>query len=449
MRRLYDHQLDAFLYTMRKKHPALFMRMRLGKTLVTIRRIKLYRPKGAHLRVLIVGPTSALGSWETELAEEGETDVVYLMGSRPQRLKILEEDHKWNLINKEGHLALPQIAKVPWDAVVLDESIFIKNPKAKVTKFFLRNFRKVPHRWILTGLPNPESSLDYICQILFLDPEFMKSKNYWEFRQKYFFPNPLRHEWYPHRGTEKAIAKHVGKRAFVLRRRDAGVSREKIYENRYLDFPSEVRKVYRKLEEDFILEFDDELLGDTMFKISQYTWLRRICGGFAQDKFLYSGKVNELVSLLTGELRDEQVIVWFCFNEEIILAFNALNDAKVSVGHLFGEHTREWREQERRRFQRGGCRVLLLQQAIAQMGMDLSAADTAIYYSEPLSLSARMQTEDRILNLKKDGSLLYIHLLVRDSVDVDIRKAMKGKDIRSNKSLNQALKENFIQRRRK
>jgi SNF2 family DNA or RNA helicase len=433
---------------MRTKHPALFMRMRLGKTLVTIRRIKLYRPRGKKLRVLIVAPNSALGGWEDELKLEGEHDVVYLSGNRSQRLRKLKDGHVWNLLNKEGHLAIPEIAHVFWDAVVLDESIFIKNPRAKVTKFYLKNFRKVKHRWVLTGLPNPESSLDYVCQMIFLDNHFMGRENYWEFRKAFFFPNQYTHQWYPHRGVEKTISKRIGKRCFVLRRRDAGLGQEKIYHERLLELPSEVRQTYEKIEFDFVMQLGEEVLRTTIYSLTRFTWLRRLCGGFADDKYVYHGKVDELVSLLTGELKSEQVVVWFSFNDELLVAQAALSKAKISVGHLFGEHPREWRQQVRRDFQEGKYRVLLLQQAIAQMGMDLAAANTAIYYSEPLGYSARAQTEDRILSVNKNEPLLYIHLLVRDSIDIDVRRAMREKNKRSDRRLGEALQEYLIQRRR-
>ncbi|GAF93420.1 unnamed protein product, partial [marine sediment metagenome] len=201
-RRPWAHQVDAMNYCRQEKHPALFMDMRLGKNLVTIRRIKMYKPLDADqgLRVLIVPPGSAIESWEEDLDLEGETDVSLIMAStRKKRKQLLMDGHKWNIINKEGFLAVPEIGgrehcelcggsgknpetkkscgrchglgsigmgelPVNWDAAVLDESTSIKNPKAKITKFFLRTFRDCPHRWILAGMPNPEGPLEFWSQ---------------------------------------------------------------------------------------------------------------------------------------------------------------------------------------------------------------------------------------------------------------------------------------------
>jgi len=72
--------------------------------------------------------------------------------------------------------------------------------------------------------------------------------------------------------------------------------------------------------------------------------------------------------------------------------------------------------------------------------MNLSAADTAIYFSEPVGYMARKQTEDRILDTEKKSTLLYIHLLVENSIDEDIRMALKMKNWASNLLLSRAIK---------
>jgi len=490
------YQFDAFAYTMREDSPALFMDMRMGKTLIAVRRIRLYKPRGDNLRVLVVAPNSALGAWEDELWSEGEESVIRLAGSRKQRAKQLKDGFRWNLLNREGHLALPQVAGVKrcprckgkgyriespidrerdwvegpynqkstcgkcrgrkwvkarfpivqWDAVILDESVFVKNPKAQVTKFFTVNFRDVPHRWILTGLPNPEGSLDYVEQMRFLDGVFCGCNSYYQFRKRYYTALPS-HEWWPKKGAEEKISKAIGSRCFVLRRKDAGMEEEKIYQDRILELPDKLRAAYKKAEEEFVLEYDGQLKESTIWRMVQYTWLRRMVGGFVGDEYVWKGKVKELVELLTGELRKDQVVVWFNFNDELLAAYNVLEKASVNVSHLWGEHPVGWREDVRREFQAGKIRVLLLQQRIAESGMNLSAADTAIYFSEPLGLHARQQTEDRILDVDSDRPLLYVHLLVGDSVDIDIRKANKMKERISDASLSRALFEYMQQRR--
>ncbi|MBW7989994.1 MAG: hypothetical protein FVQ84_08270 [Planctomycetes bacterium] len=437
MRRLYKHQIKAFKYTLNVKHPALFMEMRLGKTLVTIRRCNLYVPLNKKIghKFLVVAPNSALGSWEDDLKLESESKVKVSTGTRNERLKELSEDFKWFLLNKEGHLSIPEIARIKWDAVIIDESTIIKNPKPLITKFFLKNFRAVPHRWILTGLPNPESDLEYYCQFFFLYGSAFGFRNFWDFRAKCYEPDKVGYDWSPKSGVYDQVSGWVGSRAFIMSRKNAGFNKKKIFQKRYLDFPNDLREKYNLAEKDFELEGIQ-----TMWQTVKYVWLRKLCGGFIEDRLVWDGKIKAVLELLKGELKKSQVVIWFNFTYEILAVEEALRKLKISCTTIFGKiKDRKEREIRRRMFQSGKIRIILLQCEIAKMGMDLSAADTAIYYSEPVGAETRRQTEDRTLSMQKDGPLLFINFIVKNSVDSDINQSHISKKFNSNWSLGKAL----------
>jgi len=440
MRKLYKHQVDTLNYTLQVRHPALFMEMRLGKTLVAIRRVKLYSIK--HPSILVVAPNSALGSWESELKQEKESFRV-LQGTRQQRLDLLKscDLRKWYLVNKEGFLSIPEIARFKWDVVILDESTFIKNPKAKVTKFFLQNFRTVKHRWILTGTPNPESDLDFITQLIFLRGSFCGQVNYWRYRAKYAEPGGYNgYAWRLTTSGKKTLSKELGRLAFTQKRKDVKMDVKKIYEKRIIPFPKDIQKQYDDIEDDF------EFNGDTtIWAMEQYIWLRRLCGGFDNDnRPVWDGKLQELKSLLTGELSQDQVVIWFNFNHELHTAAKFLK-----IPSLCGQNDRLTRVSTINRFNTRKIRFLALQQKIANVGVDLSSADTSIYYSSPVSLLDRQQTEDRIVSIKKKSPLLYIDLVVPNTVDEDILSSLQNKKLSSNITLSKILKNSLERRRRR
>lgn len=446
-KKLREYQKRCFAYARKEKHPALFMEMRLGKTLVAIRRAVLYPPMDPRrgLKCLVVAPNSALGSWEDELISEKQT-FTYLKGTAKKRMETLKTSTTtWFLFNKEGHLALPEVAQYPWDVIILDESTFIKNPNAQVTKFFTGNFKNVPHKFVLTGTPNPEGDLDYVCQFMFLDNRFMGCSSFWEFRKKYYKPGPPHapYDWTPKPGVSDAIAKYVAERSFVLRRKDVGLDKRKIRQIRYLDFDNETKKAYKKLECDWEVEYNGKDFS-TIWNGAVYSALRQMCGGFFMDKLSWNGKLNELVSLLTGELKHEQVVVWFAHNNEIKAAIKALGKERVAV--IKGDISVARREEYRKQFQKGDIRILLVQLMCAEEGMNLSAADTAIYFSEPLGFKARKQTEDRILDVDQKGPLLFIYLLVRNSVDIDIHALQRVKGLENDISISKVLEQSLKKR---
>lgn len=415
-------------------------------TLVVIRRALLYKPLDKQRRrILIVAPSSALGSWKTELLLESQKDFVYLMGSRKKRLALLEEDHTWNLLNKEGYQALPEVANRKWDAVIADESTFLKNPKAKVTKFFLKHFRQVPHRWALTGLPNPESDLEFWTQLAWLDGRAFDCRSYWQFLTQFFEQRFLQYGWQPKVGTQSFIRREVGKRACILRRKDVDMDRPKIYETRSLELPADLKKIYKKAEQDFVLELDSKSK-TTIYAPVRTTWLRQLCGGFLDGKLVWPGKVEEVVYLLRSELRNEKVIVWFDYNQELHAVEQALDKKGILSNAVTGKDSRKTRQWKFQDWRVNSIRILLVQQRIAQTGMDLSAADTNIYYSSPLGLHDRKQTEDRSIHPSKKTAVLYLDLVVKNSVEQDFHRALFDKSTRCEQTLRRAMLYNLNRR---
>ncbi len=88
-RRLYKHQKTAMAYCLRVPHPALFMQMRLGKTLTVIRRVKLMSIDNPKVLV-VLDRFSALGGWVDDLTHEDEKFII-LMGIKAKRLQLLKQ----------------------------------------------------------------------------------------------------------------------------------------------------------------------------------------------------------------------------------------------------------------------------------------------------------------------------------------------------------------------
>lgn len=216
------------------------------------------------------------------------------------------------------------------------------------------------------------------------------------------------------------------------------MEKAKVFEKRFLEFPKDIRKIYDKTEKEMILECPGYVVS-TKWITSAWNWLRQLCGGFAQARRIWDGKMTELLELAKGELRNEKIVVWCCYNQEVVMLNDILNKNKIPSMKMTGADHMDSRATILHSFSKGKTRVLVLQQAVAQTGMDLSAADTAIYYSSPPGQMARLQTEDRILSLRKKNPLLYIDLVVKDSVDEDVMEILKGKIALSDLSLTRAL----------
>lgn len=451
MKTLFPYQRKVADWATNRERIALFLEMRLGKTLVTIRWL---RQVGAR-RILVVAPLTVLASWESELAEEGIRSVL-LRGNRSAKWKMATQPrYGWFLVNYEGLRAAPELTAIKWDAVIADESTRIKNPQAQITKLLTRRLDHVRWRAILSGLPNPEGPMDYFTQAVFLQNEFMGTANFWKWRERYF--HQYGYDWVPKKGTLHAIRQALNTFSYFLSRREVNVGGKKVFEQRAVDPTPDQRHHFQTLRKDFTVE---DL--ETKFSVVQATWMARLAGGFLPKNpttgepgaLLTDRKFVELATLLQTELKKVPVIVWFRFNQELNYAYSFLKKKDLRVSRITGITSQPDREYRRRRFQKGAYDALLIQVKIGRMGLDLSYADTAIYYSNSYAYEDRRQSEDRIVHPTRSSPLLILDLVTRGTVDEDILELLRDKSITAQlfqtkllERLRERMKEGYFMKR--
>src|SRR3990167_9240941 len=200
-----QHQVRALDYAQGKDQIALFMEMRLGKSMVAIRWAK--AKAGRHL---VVAPLSVLPSWVEELELEGvkPEDVSILHGWRPG--KEIELKASWYLVNYESLRARPEILRLGFTTAIFDESTKIRNPQAQISKILMNHTALPTRRALLSGLPAPESPLDYFSQFKILKGDFMGFHSYWDFRGRLFHaPSWRPYDFLPRPGVLTKIKEAV------------------------------------------------------------------------------------------------------------------------------------------------------------------------------------------------------------------------------------------------
>lgn len=421
------HQALMASYVQRMVNPKLFVEMRLGKTLVTVR--ELIAKGGGN--VLIVGPYSVMGAWRKELAAEGIIWIEIFGSMTPKNKKQITQSinstgtKTWVLTNKEIWRTLPEIKNHQWDHRVIDESTFMKNPRAGVTKYF-NSWQPKVSDWRLTGTPNPESDLDFYGQTI----DLWSHKNYFQWRNHWFFQAGYAWKLRPNLSNKfHAILKNG---CLFMTRKDIGIDVERIYETRSVQFPTALKKVYRKLAHDFILELPSGESWETEFAPVKYSWLRRLCGGFVPEQEPWTGKMDLLLDLLKGELHGQQVVIWAHFREEIERVHGYLESKfPGKVAYIHGEVAPASRDQIIKSFQGGIISYIVGQASCLAHSTDFSCADTIIYYSSTESSEIRKQSERRIESVQKTTPSLIIDLVVEDTIDEVIINSLRKKESRS------------------
>jgi SNF2 family DNA or RNA helicase len=395
--------------------------MRLGKSLTCLRWLD---TKNLNGPILIVAPLTVLCGWERELLLEGKS-YCWVAGSKPdQRTSLLQDnDAQYKLVNYELLLRLNCLKKMRLGAVILDESVVIKNPQSKTAKFCLRYLsRNSDYRAILTGLPAPESELELWTQFAFLHGgEWMGHSNYWSWRKKY--ARQYGFDWIVPSKELLKIRQAFHEDAYIITRKMANMGNKKIRQIRRGDMHPSVSRVYKHALKTW------EIPGaEAKYTVAVVSWLRRMASGcMPGNRFMPCWKYDELLRILKQELPNDQVVVWFAYNAELTRTWRMLKEEGISATWITGRTKLEQRRKRMRMFERGSRRVMLCQVRCGRYGLDFSVADTAVYLSSPCSYDTRRQSEDRVESIHKNTDQLIIDMITNGTTDEIVAEALQDK----------------------
>lgn len=406
----------------------LFMEMRLGKTFTMIS----YLEWEAFKAVLIVCPKAVFHVWESELKDFGvpEKEVCVLDGTLTQRQLKLDSynPHRVYIVNYEMLNKL-EVHLYAWDAIVLDESVSIANPKSARSKYLTSlKFHHVKFKYCLTGAPVPEDVTQYFQQMKFVFGKFMGHTNFWAWREEYFVERGFK--WSPKNNTLTAIKTEVDRLAYQLKRAQVNLGGKKVYTALKVQLPTDLKRLYKKVLTKYCTDEKEYEHAGAVFSI-----LRRISGmqnpdtGVTEDN-----KFKEVKRLLDNDFQNEKVIVWCSLRSEANYVYSKLSTAVLVTGEgckyksTFGETVTKDRVEALSMFKEFAAYKVIVLTFACKAGINLSVADTAIYYSTPPSGDARQQSEDRVIGQDTKDKFI-IDILTEGTVDERIHELLKDKSM--------------------
>lgn len=334
--------------------------------------------------------------------------------------------------------------------MIIDESQRIKNPTAARTKRVMTLAPLAASRRIASGTLIPNTPIDLFSQYEFLASGLLGTKSYRAFVAEYAELLPETHAL-----VRQIAARSRGARPQVIKRDAQGTPvfknlvklqrlmephtyrvlkkdcldlPEKIYQTRYFELSPAQRGRYNAVEEELIFQREDGTI-DQFTALTVITKLRQLTSGFMLIDGRPTGLVEseERLSALRQALEDVegQVIIWAAFREEITQIAAMLEPEGVVQFH--GDIAPKDRQEAVDRFQRGEVRFFIANPAAAGTGLTLTAAETAIYYSNSYSLEQRLQSEDRCHRIGTKSSVVYIDLVARGTIDERIATALQNK----------------------
>ena len=460
----YKHQEEALFKSFARDNYAYFMEMGCGKSKVLIDNMTwLYENK--HIdTAIIIAPKGVYMNWKnseipTHLPDDVPNNVyVWKSGANKSEKIVLEEGTRTRdklrilLVNVEA-FATAKVKKYLQAFIhrsnfllAVDESTTIKNIKAKRTKEILKLGQSAKYKRILTGSPITQSPMDLYSQCYFLDKDLLGFDSYWSFQGRYAIIRQTRignHSFQQIVGFRNLseLTDKLHRFSYRVTKEQALDLPEKIYTTREVNLTSDQIKHYNSMKDSAVALLDG---GDMVTAPEVMTRLLRLqqllCGYLVTD----DGETVEIANhridamLDTIEEMDGKVIIWSRFRHDIKKIRKALEKdyGSGTVVTYYGDTSQEDRDKAIDRFQNDeGTKFFVGNAQTAGRGLTLTAATNVIYYSNDFNLETRIQSEDRCHRIGQKNNVLYVDLVVPDSIDIHIVKVLQSKITLAGKTL--------------
>lgn len=403
--------------------------MGLGKTIQTICILAYAIEQNLTKCNLVIVPRSLLFNWASEL-EKFAPSLQYLVHHGPNREKDSIDFIKDNqiIISTYDTVAADILLfkDVEFNYIVLDESQAIKNPASK--RFKAMRLLSGVNRLTMTGTPIENNTFDLYAQLSFVNPGCFGSMQ--KFKEKYSTPIDVK-------GDEDA-AKLLKQLIypFLLRRTKEQVATdlpEKTESIIYCDMPADQRKKYDELKEvikqDVYNTIKEKGLSQSRFKILEgLLRLRQMCNSpkiLMPSSKAGSAKIKAIEDLLTGELKDKNVLIFSQFVSMLGLIKRSLKNHNINYAYLDGQ-TRDRQKAVAQFMDDDSCSVFLISLKAGNTGLNLTKADYVFIVDPWWNPAVEAQAIDRTHRIGQDKRVFAYRLICKDSIEEKIM-ALKDK----------------------
>jgi SNF2 family DNA or RNA helicase len=319
------------------------------------------------------------------------------------------------------------IEATPWAAIILDESHRIKSPGGRASRWLARLAAKHEHakRLLLTGTPMPHSPLDLYGQFRFLDSQVFGT-SYTRMRARYAncdvrFPSKVK-SW----KNQDELTGKLDAHSWRVTADEVLDLPKAIHETIPVELSAKLRRFYKQLEAEMTADID----AGTVTAANALTKLLRLSqatGGYARvdgtaGVTAIDGTPSKRLAL-QDRLEDlpatEPVVVFCRFRSDL----DDVAAAARELGREYAEVSGERKDLER--WQAGDATILGVQMQSGGVGIDLSRAAYAFYYSLGYSLGDYEQSLARLRRPGQTRCVRYYHLVCSGTVDEQVYAALR------------------------
>ena len=447
--KLLDVQEKALTSSQGKPGFAYFMEMGLGKTLTALTEFLDLASDRKVTRLVVICPNSFKAGWVDEITKH-KLDLyhhIYESGADWANLNFIKQDFdkppvlivNYEAIRSEKtQLYIHQFVDDNNVMCVLDESIQIKTYNSQQTKAALDMIPLFRYKRILSGKPVTQGPHDLWAQMKFIGAI---SDKYFPFKTTFCRMGGFKAKKVVGTQNEELLAAKIEKFIFRASKAQWTDLPPKMYTSRQYKLTPALDRMYKSMEDDFVLWLNENENVAVEAFITKYIKLAQIQSGFVIKE---DGTIEELVApeenprfVLLREILEEvpgKVVVPYVHRYTSHLLLRSLEDYLPAL--IKGGMTPEEIQTQKGRFNDDPeCRVILVQIRAGKYGhtllggQDLDDKCSAMVFAEnSYSLDDRSQIEDRIHRHGQTAeSCLYIDLW-GTPLDHRITQALQAKE---------------------
>ncbi|ERI06481.1 DEAD/DEAH box helicase [Aneurinibacillus aneurinilyticus] len=415
---------------------ALLLDMGLGKTVSTLTAIDLLLNDYFDAsRVLVIAPLRvADDTWAREVEKWDHLQhlrISKVLGSAIQRRKALKADADIYVINRENVEWLVGELGTKWDfeTVVIDELSSFKNPKSKRFRA-LRRVRPMMKRLIgLTGTPAPNSLMDLWPQIYLLDQGERLGKTITSFRDRYFVPGErsghIVYKWHEKKEAEQRIYDAISDIVVSMKADDWLELPERIDRIVQIRLSDKARDLYRKLERDLLLPYQDADVVATTAAVLSNKLLQMASGAVYDEekgiKLIHDAKLDALEDIIEAA-QGKPVMVFYNFKHSLARIQERFPQARIlRKGKDGNQDIVDWNNDQ--------IPLLLLHPKSAGHGLNLqeSSCQTVVWFDQIWSLEEDQQANARVHRQGQTRRIVVMRLVAEDTMDEEAVIALERK----------------------
>ena len=360
---------------------------------------------------LIVCPSSVTYNWQSEIMKFApEIQMVIMDGNKSEREKLQSELDGIDVLITSYPLLRKDVrwyGEQEFHVVFFDEAQMFKNPLTQTARAVKK--LQANHRFALTGTPM-ENALEELWSIFHVvfPKLFLGLREYSEL-------------------TNKQIARRI--RPFMLRRVKEDVLDELPVKKEILEMSGllpEQKKLYAaylaKLRHKTLKHLDKETIRKNRIKIlAGLTRLRQICchpGLFVDGYSGSSAKFEQLMQIVQDARRSgRRLLIFSQFTKMLQMIGQELAVQEISFFYLDGQTPSEERVELCNRYNTGERDVFLISLKAGGTGLNLTGADTVIFYDSWWNPAVEEQAADRAHRIGQTQTVQVIKLVAKGTIE--------------------------------